>query len=48
MNYFGSFEHSIDAKKRLTLPSKFFANLSKVVIVNKGIDDCLELRTKEA
>jgi MraZ protein len=48
MNYYGTFEHTIDTKKRLTLPSKFCTKLSKVIIVNKGIDNCLELRTEEA
>lgn len=44
MMLIGTYEHTIDNKNRLTLPSKVFERLSKTVVVNKGLDDCLELR----
>lgn len=44
MTLIGTYEHTIDNKNRLSLPSKVFSKLSKTVVINKGLDDCLELR----
>ncbi len=37
----GEYKHTIDTKKRLSLPVKFRKELGKNVIVTKGIDRCL-------
>jgi len=37
----GEYKHTIDTKKRLSLPVKFRKELGKEVIVTKGIDKCL-------
>lgn len=42
----GTYNHSLDSKKRLIIPSKIAAKLDKEVVVSKGFDGCLELRTE--
>ncbi len=37
----GEYTHSLDPKKRLSLPSKFRKELGKTVIVTRGLDHCL-------
>lgn len=37
----GEYLHTIDPKKRLSLPSKFRKELGKKVIVTRGLDQCL-------
>ncbi|ASP28008.1 cell division protein MraZ [Spiroplasma corruscae] len=45
---FGSFEHNLDSKLRLTIPSKLRNKLGAVVYVTRSIDgQCLEIRTPE-
>lgn len=39
--YIGEYNHSIDEKKRLSLPAKFRKELGKTVIVTRGFDNCL-------
>jgi MraZ protein len=39
----GTFEYSLDAKNRLTVPAKFRAALSDGVVLNKGVDGCMEI-----
>jgi MraZ protein len=39
--FIGEYSHSIDPKKRLSLPSKFRAELGKKVVVTRGLDKCL-------
>ncbi|MCA9365161.1 MAG: division/cell wall cluster transcriptional repressor MraZ [Candidatus Moranbacteria bacterium] len=39
--FIGEHAHSIDAKKRLALPSKFRKELGKKVVVTRGLDKCL-------
>ena len=41
----GEHRHSIDDKKRLSLPAKFRAELGKIVVVAKGLDNCLSVYT---
>ncbi len=41
--FYGEFEHSIDDKGRITIPSKFRARLDSGVVITKGIDPCLWL-----
>lgn len=42
----GQYEHTIDIKKRLALPSKFRGELGDKVIITKGIENCLVIYTQ--
>lgn len=37
----GEYQHSVDEKKRLAVPSKFRAELKNKVVVTRGLDKCL-------
>lgn len=37
----GEYTHSLDAKKRLSLPSKFRKEVGKKVVITQGLDNCL-------
>jgi len=37
----GEHKHTLDSKKRLSLPSKFRKELGKKVVVTRGLDACL-------
>lgn len=39
----GEYTHTLDEKKRLSLPSKFRKELGKTVVVTHGLDNCLFL-----
>lgn len=39
--FIGEYQHSIDPKKRLALPSKFRGELGTRVVVTRGLDHCL-------
>jgi transcriptional regulator MraZ len=43
----GHFEYTLDAKNRLTVPSKFRAALSDGVVLAKGLDPCVSIRTQQ-
>lgn len=43
MAFRGTFDHTLDAKNRLTVPSKFRAALSDGVVVSRGIEACAAL-----
>jgi len=43
--FMGEYRHNIDAKGRLTLPSKFRDKCEGNVIVTKGFDGCLNIYT---
>ena len=43
MAFTGRFEHSLDAKNRLTVPAKFRAALSGTVYVVRGADPCVSV-----
>lgn len=43
----GTYEHTLDEKARLTLPSRLRAKLGSIVYVSRGIENNLELRTVE-
>ncbi|MEX0917287.1 MAG: division/cell wall cluster transcriptional repressor MraZ [Candidatus Paceibacterota bacterium] len=37
----GEYTHTLDPKKRLSLPSKFRKELGKKIVVTRGLDNCL-------
>ena len=43
MAFTGTFDHNLDAKHRLTIPSKFRADLSKGVFLSRAMDNCVSL-----
>ncbi|MBC7766787.1 division/cell wall cluster transcriptional repressor MraZ [Arenimonas sp.] len=43
--FIGEFTHTLDDKKRLSLPSKFRKELGKTVIITHGLDNCLFMFT---
>ena len=43
MAFHGTFEHSLDAKNRLTVPAKFRAALAGKVFLVRGADPCISL-----
>lgn len=42
--YLGEFQHSLDAKGRVILPSRFRATLESGLVITKGLDGCLWVR----
>jgi MraZ protein len=45
MAFRGTFDYSLDAKNRLTVPAKFRASLSEGVVLAKGIEHCVQVWT---
>ena len=45
MAFRGTFDYSLDAKHRLTIPAKFRASLSDGVVLAKGIERCVQVWT---
>ncbi|HET6696880.1 MAG TPA: division/cell wall cluster transcriptional repressor MraZ [Gaiellaceae bacterium] len=43
----GEYEHTIDDKNRLTLPARFRQSFAAGVVVARGIDQCLDVYTRE-
>jgi MraZ protein len=41
----GLYEHSLDSKDRLTVPSRFRASLSDGIVLSKGFDPCVWVHT---
>jgi MraZ protein len=48
MAFRGTFDHTLDAKNRLTIPAKFRAALADGVVLSKGIERCVQVWTPEA
>ena len=47
MAFRGHFDHSLDAKNRLTVPTKFRAHFSSGIVLAKGLEPCITLWTPE-
>ncbi len=45
--FMGEYRHNLDAKGRLTLPSKFRDEFGTSVVVNRGFDGCLNVYSFE-
>lgn len=43
--FIGEYQHNIDTKGRLAVPSKFKKDLAKGAVVTRGLDNCLFLYT---
>ncbi len=39
----GEYKHTLDEKKRISIPSKFRTVLGKKVVITKGLDNCLSM-----
>jgi MraZ protein len=48
MAFRGTFDHTLDAKNRLTIPAKFRASLAEGVVLAKGIERCVQVWTPKA
>jgi len=48
MAFRGTFDHTLDAKNRLTIPAKFRASLAEGVVLSKGIERCVQVWTPKA
>lgn len=44
--FFGTFQHVVDEKGRLTLPSKWRDYIESKMVVTRGLDDCLFIMTE--
>jgi MraZ protein len=44
----GLYEHSLDSKDRLTVPSRFRSDLAEGVVLSKGFDPCVWVQPTEA
>jgi MraZ protein len=47
MAYRGHYEHSLDAKHRLSIPARFRATFSSGLVLAKDSDDCISVWTPE-
>lgn len=45
--FLGEYQHTLDAKGRLSLPAKFRAAMSGSIVVAKGLDQCLYVYSPE-
>ena len=48
MMFMGQFEHSLDEKKRVSLPKQFRAAMGKKIVMTRGLDNCLFVYPKGA
>ena len=44
----GEYEHTLDEKKRISLPKTFRGSLGKRVVVTRGLDNCLVVYSYES
>ena len=45
--FLGDYQHTLDAKGRVSLPAKFRAEMTGKLVVAKGFDDCLYVYSAE-
>ena len=45
--FIGEYEHTLDEKKRVSLPKQFRADLGKIMVVTRGLDNCLFVYPKK-
>lgn len=45
--FIGEYEHTLDEKKRVSLPKAFRADLGKRMVMTRGLDNCLFLYPKK-
>ncbi|MDC4163391.1 division/cell wall cluster transcriptional repressor MraZ [Mycoplasma bradburyae] len=45
--FIGNYQHNIDPKGRLSVPAKIRNLIKESVVLSRGLDGCLELRTPE-
>jgi MraZ protein len=43
LSFLGQYEHTLDAKNRLTIPSKFRGRLSDGIVLAKELDPCITI-----
>jgi MraZ protein len=48
LSFLGQYEHTLDAKNRLTIPAKFRAQLSEGIVLAKEQETCLAIRPAAA
>ena len=48
MIFLGTYFHNIDSKNRLSMPAKFASSLGEKIVVSKGFDGCLEIRSSKS
>ncbi len=48
MIFLGTYFHNIDAKNRLSMPAKFASSLGNEIVISKGFDGCLEVRSSNS
>ncbi|MFZ2886569.1 MAG: division/cell wall cluster transcriptional repressor MraZ [Minisyncoccia bacterium] len=46
--FIGEYEHVLDEKKRVSLPSQFRTELGKKIVMTRGLDNCLFVYSREA
>lgn len=46
--FLGEYLHTFDPKNRISVPSKFRKDLGRVVVVTRGLDNCLYLYSRKA
>jgi MraZ protein len=45
--FIGEYEHTLDEKKRVSLPKQFRAGLGKSMVITRGLDNCLFVYPKK-
>ena len=46
--FIGEYEHTLDEKKRVSLPKQFRTELGKKMVMTRGLDNCLFVYSKSA